>query len=182
MFLEPGVWQILSWVLVAMVVVTELDSSSYHGKTTCPILFSCMAWAPLLATQSMLVQCNNLSLVENLAKGSSRDSKVMRLLRCLWFFVAFYDIELQATHIAGSLNCMITCQGIICNHSSPYPTGIASVSSLHPSMLQMVSLQELDWISHHFTDLFNDITHWAQHHPHGKHKIQGSTNTPNFAA
>ena len=98
------------------------------------ILFSCVAWPPLLTKQSVLVQCDNLSLVEALAKGSSRDTEVMRLLRCLWFYVAFYDIELQTTHITGSLNC--TADHLSRNNMqsffSLHPTGIPPASSSPP--------------------------------------------------
>ena len=30
----------------------------------------------------------------------------MHLLRCLWFFVAFFDICISAEHIAGVTNCV----------------------------------------------------------------------------
>ena len=95
------------------------------AKELIPILFSCVVWAPLLAKHSVLVQYDNLSLVEALAKGSYRDPEVMRLLRCLWFFVAFYDIELQVTNIAGSLNC--TADRLSRNN-------IPSFFSLHPQV------------------------------------------------
>ena len=45
-FWNLGVWGILSWVLVAMAVATELDSSAYHGKRTCPYPFQLRGMGP----------------------------------------------------------------------------------------------------------------------------------------
>ena len=84
----------LSWLAVPIM-----------AKELVPILFSCVVWGHHLAKHSVLFQCDNLSLVAAISKGSSRDPDVMQLLRCLWFFVAFFDIQIQCEHISGSLNC-----------------------------------------------------------------------------
>ena len=50
-----------------------------------PILISCAVWATLLVNKHMQFQCDNLSLVAAINKGSAKDTMVMHLLRCLWF-------------------------------------------------------------------------------------------------
>ena len=37
-------------------------------------------------------------------QGSAKDHIVMQLLRSLWFFVAYYEIELTCVHIMGAAN------------------------------------------------------------------------------
>lgn len=74
------------------------------AKELVPITLSCIAWGPKLAKCRVLVQCDNLSLVTTIIKDFSRDKEVMRLLRCLWFFVAYFDIDLHTDYIAGTVN------------------------------------------------------------------------------
>ena len=52
----------------------------------------------------VLFQCDNISVVAAIKKGSSKDPLVMHLLRSLWFFVAYFDICLTVEHLAGCLN------------------------------------------------------------------------------
>ena len=72
------------------------------AKELVPILLSCVTWG---SKHKVLLKCNDLSLVDAIQKGSSKDKVVMHLFRCLWFFTAYFDIELNAEHIAGAVNC-----------------------------------------------------------------------------
>ena len=74
------------------------------AKEILPIVLSCAVWSPILARRKVLFQCDNSSVVAALQKGSAKGNVVMHLLRCLWFFVAHYDIMLVAEHIAGADN------------------------------------------------------------------------------
>ena len=57
-------------------------------KRWCPLyLRSCAVWGSKLAKHSVCVQCDNFSVGAAIKKGAARDSIVMHLLRCLWFFV-----------------------------------------------------------------------------------------------
>ena len=70
-------------------------------KELVPVVLSCVVWAPLLAKKNVLLQCDNLSLVTAINKGSAKAPIVMHLLRCLWFFSAYFNITLTASHIHG---------------------------------------------------------------------------------
>ena len=54
-------------------------------------------------------QCDNQSLVSAINKGSSKDSMVMHLLRCLWFIKASFDIHITATHFQAYTIMLPTC-------------------------------------------------------------------------
>ena len=77
---------------------------SIMAKELVPILLSCVIWGFILAKHEVLFHCDNLSLVDAIHKGSSKDKVVMHLLRYLWFFIAYFDIELNADRIAGAVN------------------------------------------------------------------------------
>ena len=61
----------------------------------------CAVWGPYLSRHSVLFQCDNLGLVSAINIGYSKDKLVIHLLRFLWFFVAAFDIQVIAEHIAG---------------------------------------------------------------------------------
>ena len=58
------------------------------SKELLPIVLSCAVKGPLLSRHKVSFQCDNSSVVAALQKDSARDSTVMHLLHCLWFFVA----------------------------------------------------------------------------------------------
>jgi len=157
----------------------ELMDISIMAKELVPILFSCAIWGPRLAKHVVLFQCDNLSLVSAISKGSSRDTDVMRLLRCMWFFVAFFDIDIRPEHIAGSINC--TADHLSRNNMQSFFSLNSQVSRLPvplpPPLTLMVTSRDLDWTSLHFNELFKDITTWAQHPPHGNLIPQASVTT-----
>ena len=74
------------------------------AKELAPILLSIAVWGTRLAKKQVLIQCDNMSVVQALRKGSAKDQIAMQLLRSLWFFVAYYDIELTCVHIMGAAN------------------------------------------------------------------------------
>ena len=59
--------------------------------------------------QQVNFQCDNSSLVVAINKGSSKDTLVMQLLHCLWFFVAYFVITISATHLPGVTNVTADC-------------------------------------------------------------------------
>ena len=77
---------------------------SIMAKELIPITLNCAVLGSRLSKCTVLFQCNNLSLVSTIAKGYSRDKWVMRLLRCMWFFVAYFYLSLHVKHIAGVNN------------------------------------------------------------------------------
>ena len=74
------------------------------AKELVPIICSCVVWVSQLARKSILIQCDNLSLVMAINKGSCRDKLVMQLSGILTFFVAHFDMHITYTYISGTLN------------------------------------------------------------------------------
>ena len=60
---------------------------------------------PYLAKLRVQFDCDNTGVVAAIQKGSAKDDTSMHLLRCLWFFVSHYDIDIITVHVAGVTNC-----------------------------------------------------------------------------
>ena len=73
---------------------TTLELTNIMAHELVPIVLSCAVWGLELAERAFCVQCDNSSVVAAIKRGAATDSTVMQLLRCLWFFVAHYDIYL----------------------------------------------------------------------------------------
>jgi len=57
------------------------------AKELVPVVLMTAVWRPLLARLQVLLQCDNLSLVTSINKGTAKPPLVMHLLCCLWFFM-----------------------------------------------------------------------------------------------
>ena len=77
---------------------------SIMAKELVPIVLSCALWGPQLVRHAVLFRCDNSSVVAAIRKGAAKEPIVMHLLRCLWFFTAYYNISLLCEHIAGVAN------------------------------------------------------------------------------
>ena len=122
------------------------------AKELAPIVLSCAVWGKLLSHKRVLFQCDNQSVVAAIQKGSSKDVSVMHLMRCLWFFVAYYDIDITSTHIAGIANT--TANHLSRNNLSSFfslnPQALQHPTPLPPSLLKIIALPGQDWTSETF--------------------------------
>ena len=99
-----GLCSSLCQTLVQYIWPNEWSASTIMAKELVPIVLGCAVWGPLLAKKSTVFQCDSQDLMQAINKGFSRDLMVMHLLSCLWFFTAFFDIQIMATHIPGAAN------------------------------------------------------------------------------
>ena len=130
--------------------------STIMAKETVPVVSSCAVWGPDLSRKSVCFQCDNSSVVAALSKGSAKEQTVMHLLRCLWFFVAYYDIHLVATHISGVAN--LTADSLSRSQMQLFftlnPQASPDPTPLPPPLLQIITPSGADWTSPHFHLLF----------------------------
>ena len=131
-----------------------MEWSAVHimAKESVPIIISCAVWGPCLARKRMEFQCDNQSLVVAINKSSTKDTLVTYFLCCLWFFTAIFHIDLTATHIAGVNNDAADL--LSRNHIKQFLTARPKVSqlptSVPPSLLSLITLQQLEWTSSSF--------------------------------
>ena len=139
-------------------------SRDIMAKELVPVVLSCAVWGPLLAKQNVLLQCDNLSLVKAINKGSAKPAIVMHFLRCLWFFNAYYDIALTASHIPVAANTLA--DHLSRNNMAqlfktspklcrlPTPLSPRLPIPLSPRLAEIVAPDGLDWTSPMFRELF----------------------------
>lgn len=154
-FLE-GRWLQMQWT-------PEWIPVNIMAKELLPILLSCAVWGPQLARKKILIQCDNSSVVAALKKGSAHDDTVMHLLRCLWFFVAHYNMVLLPEHIAGSDNCTadLLSRNNLHNFFSINPQASPVPAPVPLPLWRLLAPPGLDWTSATFRQLFLTIINEA---------------------
>ena len=119
------------------------------AKELVPIVISCAVWGKSLAKKRVEFQCDNQSLVTAINKGTAKDTLVMHLLRCLWFFTALFDIDITATHIAGINNK--AADMLSRNHMrrffTVHPEALQYPTQVPVSLVSLITPQKLDWTS-----------------------------------
>ena len=64
-----------------------------------------LVWGRQWSGKQVLFECDNSSVIAAVNGHYTREPEAMRLLQCLWFFVAYFDIDVICKHIAGVNNC-----------------------------------------------------------------------------
>jgi len=128
-------------------------------KELVPIVLSCAVWGKQLAGNQVLFECDNSSVVVAVNRQYTKTPESMRLLRCLWFFVAYFDIDLKCRHIPGANN--YTADHLSRNNLHAFfnlhPQGLQKCSQLPQPLLQLMAIGGPDWTSARFRQLFNAI-------------------------
>ena len=75
-------------------------------KELYPIVLACHLWGPLWCRQRIEFLCDNQSVVCILRSGSSKDDKIMHLIRELFLLSARFNFRISATHIPGKTNAI----------------------------------------------------------------------------
>ena len=73
-------------------------------KELLPIVLAVIMWGKHWAGLHLHCNCDNEAVVHILASCYTRDSSVMHLLRCLFFYEAYYAMHISATHVPGHAN------------------------------------------------------------------------------
>ena len=124
------------------------STENIMAKELVPIAVSCAIWGPILARKRTELQCDNQSLVSTINKGSAKDSTVMHLLHCLWFFTALFNIDdIKATHTAGVSS--EAADMLSRNHTKRFLTAHPYASQfstpLPIPLMNLITSQQLDW-------------------------------------
>ena len=69
-----------------------------------PIVLGLSIWAHSLQTKKVLLHIDNLALVHIINQKTSKNPRVMALLRSLVLIALQYNIQLRSTHVPGSKN------------------------------------------------------------------------------
>jgi len=140
------------------------------AKELVPIVMSCALWGPLLSNKTLEFKCDNRGLIDAINKGPSKERVVMHLLRCLWFFSAFYEITIRTSHIPGALN---TAANMLSRNRAAkflrdHPWAAPNPTPIPTSLLRIMSPQCLNWTSsaflRHTINLTRNYSPYLHHH------------------
>ena len=96
-FTSKGEWFQLQWP-------ESWASVHITVKELAPIVVACAIWGPGWRGKTVRCLCDNAAVVAILRSGTAKHPLVMHLMRCLSFFVAFYQLYLDARHLPGTCN------------------------------------------------------------------------------
>ena len=138
-------------------------SAAIMVKELVPIVLVCAVWGPRLARKTVLVQCDNPGVVAAVQKGTTKDQSAMHLLRCLWFFTAYYDIAVNTEHIPGEGNC--AADHLSRNRMQSFFLSVLQASllpsPLPPELMELAMGSNPDWTLLAFRLLFSTIINKA---------------------
>ena len=135
-------------------------------KELAPIVLSCAVWGSQWSGKQVFFECDNSSVAAAVNRHYTREPEAMRLLRCLWLFVAYFDIDVRYKHIAGVNIC--TADHLSRNNLraffSLHPPGLHHCTSLPPpdardrrTRLDISSIQEA--VQHYYENGLASSTH-----------------------
>ena len=87
-----------SWLCATFNAVGIPNRCSITYKELYAITMTMAVWAPSLASQSLLFQCDNQSVVRILISGSSKCRHIMSLVGYLFFICAKFNVVLKPVH------------------------------------------------------------------------------------
>ena len=141
-FTEKGEWFQFCWPASwANVHITV--------KELLPIVVACAVWGHQWRGATVQCLCDNAAVVAIVKSGTSRDSLVMHLMRCLFFFTASHQLLLLPQHLPGKEN---TAADHLSRDALPLFLQIIPYAKEHPTALSedlMAALvsQRPDWTS-----------------------------------
>ena len=97
-----GAWSLTSWFQFQWPPTASQHHISFLELFA--VLLACAVWGNRWHGSRVRCLCDNQAAVHTIASRSSRDPTLMHLLRCLFFMEAWFQFELVAVHIPGTLN------------------------------------------------------------------------------
>ncbi len=134
-------------------------SFSITVKELLPIVIAAAIWGHMWVGKAVRCLCDNEAVVHIINSGMSKDPLVMKVMRCLHFISAKFNLLLSASHLAGINNTLADALSRnnlplffhCCPQADPHP------SQLPQPLLELLIHSHLDWISPSWTSTFNSI-------------------------
>ena len=130
-------------------------------KELLPIVLAITTWGPAWRGSHLHCLCDNEAVVSIVGSRYSGNPDLMHLLRCLFFFEAYYKMHITASHIPGTAN--ILADNLSRNRLSLFLLQAPHMSKT-PVPLPLMALDlllnpELDWSSPAWINLFRTIAY-----------------------
>ena len=125
-------------------------------KELFPIVIAAAVWGHRWKGLSITSYCDNTAVVAVLNSRSCRDKHLMHLLRCLFFYEAYWQFNIRCHHVAGRCNDKADdlSRNDLPAFLSKVPGADAHPPSIPEALPRLLLSQELDWISPTWIQLF----------------------------
>ena len=123
-------------------------------KELAPIVIAAAIWGPLWKGARVCFHSDNTAVVAILQKRSARDPVAHHLLRCFYFYAAFFQFEYGSEHVPGVLN--VAADALSRNNLQLFSSLIpqATPSAVPIPLLDLLIFQRPDWGSQAWINLF----------------------------
>ena len=127
------------------------------AKELLPILYALVMWGSHWRGRVVVFHCDNMAVVSVVNTGSSRDSTLMHMLRCLFFVAAKFEVQVRAQHIPGIMN---VAADALSRNNLPHFLQVVHQADPDPSpmpaaLVDLLVREQPDWTSPHWARLFN---------------------------
>lgn len=127
-------------------------------KELLPILFAVAVWGPHWVGRLVVCHCDNMAVVAVVNSGYSRDPTLMHLLRCLFFMVAHFQLQIKAVHVAGVSN--VAADALSRNELSRFlqavPEAVQFPTPIPQGLVDLLVRECPDWTSARWAQLFSN--------------------------
>ena len=105
-------------------------------------------WGPVWAGHHVQFHVGNMAVVAVIQNLNAKDGRLGHLLRCLYFYVAFYCFNFSAAHIPGVQNT--AADALSRGNSSRFHSLFPQVQEcvIPPDLASLLLQQPPDWNSH----------------------------------
>lgn len=130
-------------------------------KELAPIVVAAAVWGREWKGRTVCCRCDNAAVVAILRSNSSKHPLAMHLLRCLSFFVAHYQLYLDAVHLPGRCN---EAADALSRDNLPLFLQLVPTAKREPTAIPSDVLQALihttpEWWSPAWTTVLHSILH-----------------------
>ena len=146
-FSRPHGWFQLQWPPAWL-------SVNIATKEFVPVVTAAALWGRQWAGLHVCFHVDNLAVVSILNKRSAKDPLLSHLLRCLFFFSAFYKFHFSAEHIPGSSNTAADALSRDNIHVFSLLVPQVLQTTVPSSIQELLLLEAPDWTSPRWTSLF----------------------------
>lgn len=151
-FCSTGIWFHFQWPDIWNAVHITV-------KELLPVVVACAVWGKEWNGMKTKIKCDNAAVVAIINPGRSKEHSAIYLMRCIFFFLAQYNIFILAEHIPGKdyVAADSLSRGNLSLFHQQVPTAMPHPTPIPEELLQALIHQQPDWTSGSWRVLFISI-------------------------
>lgn len=130
------------------------------SKELLPIVMASALWGKHWQGKAVKFRCDNAAVVAIVRSGTSKDELAAQLMRCLFLFMAKFDLCLRAVHLPGKDNGAADALSRNDHMSflSQVPAARHAPTAIPPGLARALVHNRPDWMSKSWTGLLSSIS------------------------